>query len=116
MKRRMKTVVFLLLLLLPLFGCGGDGFDNESGVPLELILTVESVGADSISLGITATFGGSTYLWRDGGILADIPITYGQKALYTDHQIEHGHRYCYYSGGYFLLLGEIWSNMECVNF
>jgi len=116
MKRRMKTVGFLLLLLLPLFGCGGDDYETDKGGGFELFLTIESVGTDHVGIGVAATFGGSTYLWRDGGILADIPIDSGQKTLYYDHLVEHGHRYCYYAGGNYLLLGEIWSNMECVNF
>lgn len=103
--------VWVMAVLLA--GCGGSGSDESDSPVFTLSLEARAVGAGAVELRVTANFGGSVPLWRDGHVIRNVAIEGGASVGYTDTGLNRGQRYCYQAGGHALLIGEVWSNVAC---
>ena len=94
-------------------GCGGGGSDEPAEPTWRLVIEITAVTRTSVQLGVSANFGGSVPVWRDGQVICNATLQGGTTVTCTDHDLTAGASYCYQAGCFGLLTGEIWSSVLC---
>jgi hypothetical protein len=117
--RRILGFFALVPFLLIQVGCGSEIEQTKLNPTDDLTLSVmaTSVSSSSIRLAITASFNaGNTPLWREDipAYLAHFDLQASTASFYTDTNVTPGLTYCYRAGGNYFMIGEVYSNRECV--
>ncbi len=115
-RRHLASVAFVLVSsLLP--GCSSDETTTTTGPGFTIRVAATSVTSSSIHLDITASFNAfGTPFWRTdkGWYLAHFDLQANTPSTYVDTDVTSGTQYCYRAGGSYFLIGDVYSNLECV--